>query len=238
MRRKNKKKSSTKSRPFVQQPQPKPKEDNLNLTIKKHILPQTNNQTDYMKYLRTKTVTLCMGAAGSGKTFLSIYQAVKDLQSGRVQRIIITRPMVETGKSLGALPGELNDKVQPYMMPLLDNLDFFLTPQIRKNLMATNVISVQPLETMRGLDFKNTFMILDEAQNCTFKQLKMFLTRLGENSKCAIAGDTKQTDLDEYSGFMDIISKLSTADYVGVVKMNYDDIQRNKIQKDLQIRLE
>jgi len=245
---KRRKKTARPSKPFVEYKPKQPKQpiyeqdkqdkENVHVTLRQNIIPQSVNQRVYFDHIKTKRVSFCYGCAGSGKTHVAVYQACKMLESGQIKKIILTRPLVQTGKDMGAIPGGVEEKVAPYMIPLICNLEFFLGPSVVKQLIGNKIIQVSPLEIMRGLDFKDTFMCLDEAQNCTFEQLKMFLTRMGTGSKCIIAGDTVQTDLGGYSGFLSVINKMSHLDFVGVSKMNYDDIQRDPDQKRIQIALE
>lgn len=207
--------------------------------------PKSKNQHNYIRTISENTVTLCHGPAGSGKTTCSVGLASEYLSHGKVQRIIITRPVVEASDSggLGYLPGDFHEKLHPYLIPILEELYKFLGPKDvyfymnkREQGIAIPLIEVVPLEYMRGRSFHNAFVILDEAQNATLKQIKMFLTRLGTNTKAVLNGDTSQTDLKD-SGFDYVISKLTGCPNVGVVQLEKQDIVRNKVICDILERL-
>lgn len=237
-RRRRQDRRTKKETPPFAQITPRIKQSIPEIKVYKDIDPKTPNQIDYFNSIRNKYISMCYGDAGTGKTLIAVYLACKMLEYGQVKKILITRPLVQTGNGLGFLPGDLNSKILPYMIPLLDELDNFLTPYLAKQLIASNVIEMCPLETMRGRNFHDTFMCLDEAQNCDSNQIKLFLSRLGKNSKAVICGDTKQTDLNYGSGFLDSINRLRNSDYVGVTKFDKGDIQRNHILKDILGRLE
>lgn len=200
--------------------------------------PKTSNQELYFDSIEDFPITFCYGVAGTGKTSVAAYKACKMLSEGHINNIILTRPMVQTGEGLGFLPGKELDKVLPYMIPLIDEIESMIGPSISRQLMNLNKIRVCPLETMRGRNFHNSFMILDEAQNCTVAQIKLFLSRLGHNSKCVICGDTRQTDLGGNSGFIHCMNLLSGSKYVNFCEMSYEDIQRSPVLKDVLGRLE
>jgi len=160
------------------------------------IVPKTLGQKDYTQAVSTHDIVFCIGPAGTGKTYLAVAMAVADLKKKTVQRIILTRPAVEAGESLGFLPGDIRAKVDPYLRPVYDALHDLVEPEKIKKLMELGIIEIVPLAFMRGRTLNNSFVILDEAQNTTTAQMKMFLTRLGTNSRAIITGDVTQIDLD------------------------------------------
>ena len=190
---------------------------------------KTENQKNYIRSIIENDVTFCTGPSGTGKSFIAAGIASDHIQKDKIESIIVTRPLVCTGKDIGSLPGELNDKIKPYLAPMEENLKYFLGRDKFGLYYNTRRIRFEPLETMRGATFHNAYMILDEAQNCTLDQIKMFITRMGENSKVIINGDTKQTDLYRDSGLMYCIEKLCRLQGVGICSLGYNDIQRNGI---------
>lgn len=197
---------------------------------KKELVPKSKNQAEYIRCIVENHVTLCTGPAGSGKTAIATGMACEALLRHDVDRIVITRPVIESGKGLGFLPGNMLEKVNPYMVPIVEEMKLYLGDQMNA-LKANNTIEICPLEYMRGRNFHNTFMILDEAQNCTFEQIKMFLTRIGVGSKVIINGDTDQSDLPEYTkgGFKTLLNKLQDLDGVGIAVLTNEDVVRNGI---------
>lgn len=179
--------------------------------VTKTIFPKSQNQADYITKLKTCNIVLCYGASGSGKTYLALSYALSLLLSGKVKKLVFTRPIVEAGETLGFLPGNVEDKIDPYMRPFFDILEDLLPMEVIKNLLNTNKIESIPLAYMRGRTLNNTIMILDEAQNTTNTQMKMFISRLGLSSKAFITGDITQVDLPKKveSGFIFIINLLS-----------------------------
>lgn len=190
---------------------------------------KTENQKNYIRSIVENDITFCTGPSGTGKSFIVAGIASEHLQKDKIESIIVTRPLVCTGKDIGSLPGELGEKIKPYLQPMEENLKYFLGRDKFGLYYNTKRIRFEPLETMRGSTFHNAYMILDEAQNCTFEQIKMFLTRMGENSKVIINGDTKQTDLYRDSGLAYCLDKLNNINGVGICKLEYSDIQRNGI---------
>lgn len=190
---------------------------------------KTENQKNYIRSIIENDVTFCTGPSGTGKSFIAAGIASSRLLKDDVETIIVTRPLVCTGKDIGSLPGELNDKIKPYLAPMEENLKYFLGRDKFGLYFNTRRIRFEPLETMRGATFHNSYMILDEAQNCTMEQIKMFITRMGENSKVIINGDTKQTDLYRDSGLYYCLDKLTGINGVGICSLGYNDIQRNGI---------
>lgn len=160
---------------------------------------RTENQRKYMYAMKNNTVTFCVGMAGTGKSYLALGLAAQSLKDGLIDKIVISRPTVEASpKSLGALPGDLDEKISPYLFPAIEHLKGFLGKSLYGKFVHEDKIQFKPLEYMRGSTFNNSFMILEEAQNATFEQLKMFITRIGKDSKIVINGDTAQNDLNIY----------------------------------------
>lgn len=193
------------------------------------LVAKTENQKDYILSIIENEITFCIGPSGTGKSFIAAGIASEHIQKDKMESIIITRPLVCTGKDIGSLPGEVSEKIKPYLAPMEENLKYFLGRDKFGLYYNTRRIRFEPLETMRGATFHNAYMILDEAQNCTFEQIKMFITRMGENSKVIINGDMKQTDLYDRSGLSYCLEKLSNVQGIGICKLDYQDIQRNGI---------
>ena len=199
------------------------------------ILGQTNGQKSYIKTVQNNDIVFAVGPAGTGKTYLAVAFAVASLENREVDRIVFCRPAVEAGESLGFLPGDLKEKVDPYLAPLYDALGDMM-PSIRlKPLLAKNTIEVIPLAYMRGRTLNNTFMILDEAQNATTMQMKMFLTRLGVNSRAIVTGDVTQIDLPKKSesGLLQVIEILNGIDGIGFSQLDESDVVRHKLVRDI-----
>ncbi len=206
-------------------------EDNVVHTRQRRISPRSANQAAYIQALRNFELVFGLGPAGTGKTYLAVAVAVSMQTAGHVDRIILSRPAVEAGERLGFLPGDLRDKVDPYLRPLYDALyDMLPADQVAKRL-ANGEIEVAPLAFMRGRTLSNAFVILDEAQNTTTVQMKMFLTRLGENSRMAVTGDPSQTDLPRgtRSGLRDAIAVLDGVKGVKWVKFTDVDVVRHPL---------
>jgi phosphate starvation-inducible protein PhoH and related proteins len=163
----------------------------------KQMTPRNDGQKFYMDAIRDNKLVLCAGPAGTGKTFLAVYVACEALMNGDVERIIVTRPIVEAGERLGFLPGDFEEKVHPYLLPILDSFEAFLGPTMTQKLLDDKKIEIAPLAYMRGRTFNNCFAILDEAQNTTRDQIKLFMTRMGFNSTFVINGDDAQSDLPD-----------------------------------------
>jgi phosphate starvation-inducible PhoH-like protein len=196
------------------------------------------NQKKYILSIVNNDITFCFGPSGSGKSFCAAGIAVEHLLHERTKHIVVTRPLVSSGKALGSFPGEIEDKVRPYMKPMEENLRHFLGGDTFNKMLDDGTIRFEPLELMRGASFHNAYMILDEGQNCNIEQIKMFITRIGENSKVIINGDIKQTDLRGNSGLHTCVNKLRDIDGVGVCELNYNDIQRNPIIKSILAAIE
>jgi phosphate starvation-inducible PhoH-like protein len=177
---------------------------------------------------------LALGPAGSGKTYLSIAKAVQALEAGRVWRIVLSRPAVEAGESLGFLPGELEDKLAPYLRPLYDALSDRLSMKRVRSLITEGAIEIAPVGFMRGRTLNNAFVVIDEAQNCTYGQLKMLLTRLGWNSTMVVTGDPGQSDLlPEISGLAQVADRLESLEAVAVIRLGETDIVRHPLVADM-----
>ena len=198
---------------------------------RKRLQPKTDNQADYIRCMVESDVTFCSGPAGSGKTAVAVGLGCGYFLEKKITKIIITRPVVEAGRGLGFLPGSLTDKIQPYLVPVVEEMKLYLGPETYHSGRATNEIEICPLEYMRGRNFHDTFMILDEAQNATYEQIKMFLTRIGSNSKAIINGDIDQTDLKGIceGGLNSCMEKLQDVDGVSICRLTSQDIVRNGI---------
>ena len=206
------------------------------LTAKgKPIRSKTLGQTEYLKAISKNSITFGIGPAGTGKTYLAVAMAVKAFKSGQISRIILTRPAVEAGEKLGFLPGDLQNKVDPYLRPLYDGLFDMIGPETFQKLMEKGVIEVAPLAYMRGRTLDDSFIILDEAQNTTKEQMKMFLTRMGNGSKIVVTGDVTQIDLpaDKKSGLKDAISILKNIDDIAIIRLSEKDVVRHKLVQDI-----
>ena len=200
------------------------------------VVPRNLHQKDYLDSIQKSTVTVGLGPAGSGKTYLAVYSALLQHFSKKKKRIIVTRPAIEAGEKLGFLPGDLSDKLDPYMRPIYDSLHDLIGVEATNKKVETKRIEIAPLAYMRGRTFNNCFVILDEAQNATIEQLKMILTRLGENCKLVIAGDPGQSDLPGYkkeSGLFRLKSILAKTPDVEVIEFNKKDIVRSRIVLDV-----
>ncbi len=196
----------------------------------KNIKPCSDNQRRLIEALEQRNLVVAVGPAGTGKTYLAIAKAVEALDAGKVSRIILSRPAVEAGENLGFLPGTLEDKLAPYLRPLYDALTERLGGKRLKALMAENIIEIAPVAYMRGRTLNNAYIVIDEAQNCTYGQIKMLLTRLGWKSTMVITGDPDQTDLlPGLSGLAPIASRLSTLEDVAVVRLEDRDIVRHPL---------
>ena len=197
---------------------------------RKSLKAKTNNQQIYIDEMVDADVTFCSGPAGSGKTSVAVGLACEYLMEERVKKIIITRPVVESGRGLGHLPGTLVEKINPYLVPIIEEMNMYLTPSRVENMRENGTIELCPLEYMRGRNFHECFMILDEAQNATFEQIKMFITRIGRNSKAVINGDLRQSDLGNTSGGLEkCMDTLELVEGVAVCELDYSDIIRSDV---------
>ncbi len=192
---------------------------------------RTPKQLDYYKKVQNNDLVFAVGPAGTGKTFLAVAMALAALRNNDVSRIILTRPAVEAGESLGFLPGDMREKIDPYIRPLLDALQFMLSTEKMKILMEKNIIEITPLAYMRGRTLNNCFIILDEAQNATKMQMKMFLTRLGANSKAIVTGDITQIDLakDSMSGLIEATKILRDVKGIEFAEFSDADVVRHPL---------
>ncbi len=199
------------------------------------VRPKTVGQKKYVDAIRTHTITLGVGPAGTGKTYLAVALAVRAFKAHEVQKIILTRPAVEAGEKLGFLPGDLQDKVDPYLRPLYDALFDMLGADTFARMTEKNIIEVAPLAYMRGRTLDDAFIILDEAQNTTPEQFKMFLTRLGENSRMVVNGDVTQIDLPEQkrSGLVEAMKVLRHVSDIALIRFTEKDVVRHKLVQDI-----
>ncbi len=197
----------------------------------KEIRPKTAGQRALVRSIDRNTLTIGIGPAGTGKTFLAVVMAVRALKNREVSRVILSRPAVEAGEKLGFLPGDLREKVDPYLRPLYDALEDLLDGAVVAKYLERGTIEVAPLAYMRGRTLNDAFVILDEAQNATPDQLKMFLTRLGKESKMVVNGDVTQIDLPSgaRSGLRDAAARLERLDDIGVVELNETDVVRHPL---------
>lgn len=197
----------------------------------KPIRSKTVGQRKYVNFIKKKTITFGIGPAGTGKTYLAVAMAVNSFKAKQVEKIILTRPAVEAGEKLGFLPGDLQEKVNPYLRPLYDALQEMLGIDSYSKMMEKGVIEIAPLAYMRGRTLNNAFIILDEAQNTTKEQIKMFLTRLGENSKMVITGDLTQIDLPDgkVSGLKHATRILQGIDEIGIMRFGEKDVVRHPL---------
>jgi phosphate starvation-inducible PhoH-like protein len=202
---------------------------------KDKIRVRNQKQEDYYKKCLNNDILFSIGPAGTGKTFLAVAMALDSLKRNEVSRIILTRPAVEAGESLGFLPGDLNEKIDPYLRPLTDALQYMVSPDKLKSLKERNIIEINPLAYMRGRTLNNAFIILDEAQNTTTSQMKMFLTRLGNNSKAIITGDITQIDLPKKnsSGLLNIESILKNIKGIDFIYFDKADVVRHRLVAEI-----
>lgn len=196
----------------------------------KSVRPKTRGQKDYVDAIDQNTIVFGIGPAGTGKTYLAMAKAVQALQRKEVNRIILTRPAVEAGERLGFLPGTLNDKIDPYLRPLYDALNEMMDPEVVLKLLATGTVEVAPLAYMRGRTLNDSFIILDEAQNTSPEQMKMFLTRLGFGSKMVITGDVTQVDLPVGASGLQLVTRvLNEIDDIFFATLTSEDVVRHSL---------
>ncbi len=205
--------------------------NNISIIGSKAIKVKNVSQFKYIETIENSTITFGIGPAGTGKTFLAVASAVKMYTDEKIKKIVLTRPAVEAGERLGYLPGDLSQKIDPYLVPLFDSLEYFFGNETLQYLIEKRNIEIVPLAYMRGRTLNNACIILDEAQNATVSQIKMFLTRLGEDSKMIITGDETQIDLHnrDYSGLKKTRKSLANIEEISVVEFKNSDIVRNKI---------
>ena len=201
----------------------------------KAVYPRSRAEKELFSVLPTSDVVFSVGPAGTGKTFVSVIWALSEVLSGRKGKLLLTRPVVEAGESLGFLPGDLKQKLGPYLNPLYDAAEYVLSPQQIKRMEENGTLEIAPLAYMRGRSVNNAVMILDEAQNATRSQIKMFLTRLGENCQAIVTGDPSQTDLrfPADSGLEEAVSILSGIKGVSVVRFTHSDTIRSRIVREI-----
>jgi phosphate starvation-inducible protein PhoH and related proteins len=210
--------------------------DSVILWGKKEVVrARTPRQMEYYKKVRSNDLVFCIGPAGTGKTFLAVAMALAALRSGEIQRIVLTRPAVEAGESLGFLPGDLSEKVDPYLRPLLDAISDMVTPDKLKTMLEKRIVEIVPLAYMRGRTLNQSFIILDEAQNSTRTQMKMFLTRLGQNSKAVVTGDVTQVDLvrKHDSGLMGVQRLFAGIQGIDFLEFEKSDVVRHRLVAEI-----
>ena len=196
----------------------------------KNITPRSDGQAEMMAAIDRDNLVMALGPAGTGKTYLAIAKAVEALKNGQVGRIVLSRPAVDAGENIGFLPGDMEDKLAPYLRPLMDALSDRLAPKTLRSMMQEGLIEIAPVAFMRGRTLNNAFVVIDEAQNCTYVQLKMLLTRLGWNSTMVITGDPAQSDLlPELSGLATAAEKLASMDDISVVRLGKEDVVRHPL---------
>ena len=200
----------------------------------RRVKPQSENQRLLMEAIAQHTLTLALGPAGTGKTYLAVTAAVEALEAGEVNRILLTRPAIEAGENLGYLPGTMEEKLHPYLRPLYDALGDRLGGKRLKALLADGSIEIAPIAYMRGRTLNSSFVVIDEAQNCTYGQIKMLLTRLGWHSTMVITGDPEQTDLlPDLSGLAEAARRLERLSGIAVVRLGTADIVRHPLVGDM-----
>jgi phosphate starvation-inducible protein PhoH and related proteins len=201
---------------------------------RRRVRPQSDGQQRLMAAIEHHNLTIALGPAGTGKTYLAVSAAVSALEAGEVGRIVLTRPAIEAGERLGYLPGDIGEKLAPYLRPLNDALNERLGARRVKQLLAEGSIEIAPIAYMRGRTLNNAFIVIDEAQNCTYGQIKMLLTRLGWHSTMVVTGDPDQSDLLEgLSGLAEIASRLEPISTIAVVRLGDADIVRHPLVADM-----
>lgn len=209
---------------------PYPSNDDREQGYLKTLKPKSEGQAELMAAIDASNLVMALGPAGTGKTYLAVAKAVEALEAGRIGRIVLSRPAVEAGESIGFLPGDMEDKLAPYLRPLYDALSDRLSMKRVKALMAEGLIEIAPIGYMRGRTLNNAFIVVDEAQNCTYVQLKMLLTRLGWHSTMVVTGDPQQSDLlPGVSGLSDIAERLEAVPDIAVVRLAEQDIVRHPL---------
>jgi phosphate starvation-inducible protein PhoH and related proteins len=216
------------------------KPEDIIVGFKNRLKPRTINQKDYIRTVAENTITFCQGVAGSGKTHIAVGMALEYLIDHKVKKVVITRPVVEAGEKLGFLPGTAEEKLHPYLLPLFDEINYFLSTQHRGKLHSNHQIEIVPLGLMRGRSFHNSFIVADECQNASYDQLKMLLTRIGMESKMILTGDIEQSDLEQrkQGGFETIINRLQDTKNIGFSHLEAVDIIRNPIIADIIYKLQ
>ncbi len=200
----------------------------------KTIKPRSDGQADLMKAIQDYALTIAIGPAGTGKTYIAISQAVEALEKGKIERIILSRPAMEAGESLGYLPGDLHEKMAPYLRPLYDALGDRMGGKRVRQYIDDGTIEIAPVGFMRGRTLNNAFVVIDEAQNCTYGQMKMLLSRLGWHSTMVVTGDPDQSDLlDGISGLSDIARRLDAVPNIAVIRLGQADIVRHPLVAEM-----
>jgi phosphate starvation-inducible PhoH-like protein len=210
------------------------------MVYRNRLKPRTDNQKEYIRTIAENTITFCQGVAGSGKTHIAVGMALEYLLEDKVKKIVITRPVVESGEKIGYLPGTAEEKLHPYLLPILDEVCHFVPMSHYASLKLNNRIEIVPLGLMRGRNFHNAFIVADECQNASYDQLKMLLTRIGTDSKMVLTGDISQSDLHRTmrGGFIDLIGALNGVDQIGLAQLFNHDIIRNPIIGKILARLD
>lgn len=205
--------------------------DEIKPGYKNRLKPRTENQKEYIRSIVENTITFCQGSAGSGKTHCAVGLALEYLLDDKVKKIIITRPVIEAGEKIGYLPGKYEEKLFPYLLPIEDEINYFIGPTLNSSLKRTNKIEIVPLGFMRGRNFHDSFIVADECQNASYEQLKMLLTRIGQNSKMVLTGDVSQSDLSRHlqGGFYEMMNNLDKVEGIGISTLTDSDIVRNAI---------
>jgi len=200
-------------------------------SYRNRLKPRSDNQKEYIRSIAENHITFCQGVAGSGKTHIAIGMALEYLLEEKIKKIVITRPVVESGEKIGYLPGTAEEKLHPYLLPLLDEVNYFINPAYYASLKINNKIEIVPLGLMRGRNFHDAFIVADECQNASYEQLKMLLTRLGNGSKMVLTGDISQSDLSRHiqGGFHTMTKVLDGVEGIGVSYLEMKDIVRNPI---------
>jgi len=209
-------------------------QDSREQSYLRKVKPQSENQRSLMRAIDAHNLTVALGPAGTGKTYLAVTAAVEALEEGRIDRIVLSRPAVEAGENLGFLPGDLHEKLAPYLRPLYDALNERIGGKRVRQYLADGTIEIAPIAFMRGRTLNNAFVVIDEAQNCTYGQIKMLLTRLGWHSTMILTGDPDQSDLlNGLSGLADIARRLEAVTGVAVVRLTDADIVRHPLVADM-----
>jgi phosphate starvation-inducible PhoH-like protein len=201
------------------------------------LIPRNLAQEEYVQYLNntSKRIVFAIGPAGTGKTYLAVQRAIKDLRDGRISRIIVTRPAVSVDEKHGFLPGDLNKKMEPWTRPIFDVFEEYYTPREIKSMLEENILEIAPLAYMRGRTFKDCTIIFDESQNTTPSQMKMALTRIGENCRMFVTGDLKQSDYKDINGLFDFFSKIDgqKSSMIAVTRFNREHVERDEIVEEV-----
>ena len=213
---------------------PRYRQDNPNVEkvfLRHKLIAKSKNQKEYIKSVKNNSITFCSGPAGSGKTHIAVGCAVYSLMNGDVDKIVITRPVVQAGERLGYLPGTADKKLEPYVLPIFDELSYFVSNEQIARWKNESKLEIAPIGLMRGRNFHNSFIIGDECQNLSAEQIKMFLTRMGMESKLIITGDESQSDLprEMRGAFSDCLNKLTGIPDVGIIHLKKEDIVRNPL---------